>query len=142
LNDSVDLKTKGKAFWSRSGGDRTPRQVCSTTAERKPKWRVSRKLASLTSTSSQQQSARYRQNARDNQVRVAEVQLNDSIDLKTKGKVFWSRTGGDRTPRQVCRTAAERKPKWRVSPKLASLNSSTTLYRHKVQENQVKVAEV
>jgi hypothetical protein len=68
--------------------------------------------------------------------------VSDSIDLKTKGKVFWSRTGGDRTPRQVCRTAAERKPKWRVSPKLASLNSSTTLYRHKVQENQVKVAEV
>jgi hypothetical protein len=54
VNDSIDLKTKGKVFWSRSGGDRTPRQVCRTAAERKPKSRVSRKLASLTSTSSQQ----------------------------------------------------------------------------------------
>jgi hypothetical protein len=73
VSDRIDLKTKGKVFWSRTGGDRTPRQVCRTAAERKPKWRVSPKLASLTSTSSQQQSARYRQNARDNQVRVAEV---------------------------------------------------------------------
>jgi hypothetical protein len=76
VNDSIDLKTKGKVFWSRTGGDRTPRQACSTAAERKPKWRVSRKLASLTKTGEShfyQQPAGNRRNIRDEQVRVAEA---------------------------------------------------------------------
>jgi hypothetical protein len=101
VNDSIDLKTKGKAFWSRTGGDRTPRQVCSTAVEPKPEWRVSRKLASLTSTSSQQQSARFRQNVRDNQLKVTEVKVGGDIYLETKRKSIRSKSGGVRTPRLV-----------------------------------------
>jgi hypothetical protein len=35
----------------------------------------------------------------------AETEVHDSIDLQSKGKVILMQSGGDRTPRQVLQTA-------------------------------------
>jgi hypothetical protein len=40
-----------------------------------------------------------------NQLKVAETEVHDSIDLQSKGKVILMQSGGDRTPRQVLHTA-------------------------------------
>jgi hypothetical protein len=43
----------------------------------------------------------YRRKVQENALKAAEVRVNGSVDLKSKRKKIRSKSGGDRTPRQV-----------------------------------------